>query len=176
MRRDEALEARDTPFAEHTIETLRWMTRTLDALSIPYQISGGFAAKLYGSPRPLNDIDFDIPDDAFPLIEPHLRPHLVYGPDRYIDEKWDILLMTADYAGQEIDVSGGTTGRMTSKGDVAWMESPSDFESTIRMTLEDMSLQVIPPRALAAYKWHLNGDHQRADIEAALRYADAYAL
>lgn len=163
-------------FAEHTLEALRWMTSLLEAHQIRYQLSGGFAGKLYGSPRPLNDIDFDVPDDAFPILEPHFRPYLLYGPDRFRDEKWDILLMTLNYRGQEIDVSGGTTARMTAQGDAPWLESPSDFSSSMVMPLEDMILHVIPPRDLAAYKSHLNGAHQAIDIDAALRYAEAHRL
>lgn len=158
-------------FQEHTIRALHWIVSELDRRSIPYQISGGFAAKLFGSPRPLNDIDIDIPDAAFADIEPVLQPHLIYGPARYKDEKWDILLMTADYGGQEIDVSGGTSGRMTAKGDRLWLESPCDFARTIRLAVAGIDISVIHPSDLAAYKSHLNGDHQALDIAAARAYA-----
>ena len=158
-------------FQEHTIRALHWIVSELNHRDIPYQISGGFAAKLYGSPRPLNDIDIDIPDAAFAEIAPVLRPYLSYGPARYVDAKWDILLMTAEYGVQEIDVSGGTSARMTSKGDIEWLESPCDFSRTLRMPFEGIELSVIHPTDLAAYKSHLNGEHQAHDIAAACAYA-----
>ena len=158
-------------FREHTLRALHWIVSELDHRHIPYQISGGFAAKLYGSPRPLNDIDIDIPDDAFTEIEPVLRPYLSYGPARYADAKWDILLMTADYMGQEIDVSGGMSARMTAKCDREWLESPCDFSRTLRMPVEGVEVSVIHPADLATYKSHLNGEHQAFDVCAARAYA-----
>ena len=47
-------------FQEKTVDALRWIVGILEKKNILYQISGGFAAKLYGSSRPLNDIDIDI--------------------------------------------------------------------------------------------------------------------
>lgn len=52
-------------FQEKTINALKWIIKILNSKNIPYQISGGFAAKMYGSIRPLNDIDIDIPEDNF---------------------------------------------------------------------------------------------------------------
>jgi hypothetical protein len=46
---------------------LRWIIGILDRHNIQYQITGGFAAKLYGSSREVNDIDIDI-FNAHPVV------------------------------------------------------------------------------------------------------------
>ena len=47
-------------FEQKTIDALKWIVDIFNKYNIPYRIGGGFAAKIYGSPRPLNDIDFGI--------------------------------------------------------------------------------------------------------------------
>jgi hypothetical protein len=53
----------------------QWIVRILETRAIPFAISGGLAAKSYGSLRELNDIDIDIPDDSFCKIVPEVAPH-----------------------------------------------------------------------------------------------------
>ncbi len=47
---------------------LGWILRVFKKHGVPYQVCGGFAAHLYGATRPINDIDIDIPRDAFQMI------------------------------------------------------------------------------------------------------------
>ncbi|MFZ2522802.1 MAG: hypothetical protein WAW92_00245 [Minisyncoccia bacterium] len=44
----------------NTEGALRWIVNILESKSIQFQVTGGFAAKLYGSQRELADIDIDI--------------------------------------------------------------------------------------------------------------------
>lgn len=89
--------------ARDTKRALEWIVGVLRKRQIPFQISGGCAAKIYGSQRELNDIDIDIPRDCFEKIIVDVKPFLIYGPSQYKDGKWDLYLMTLNYAGQEID-------------------------------------------------------------------------
>lgn len=47
---------------------LRWVVSILKKQRIPFQISGGLAAHIYGSKRPLNDIDLDVPEDKMAVL------------------------------------------------------------------------------------------------------------
>lgn len=51
------------PSQQNIKEALAWITNILKKYSIPFQITGGLAAILYGSKRPLEDIDIDIPEE-----------------------------------------------------------------------------------------------------------------
>jgi hypothetical protein len=59
---------------------LRWIIGILDRHNIQYQITGGFAAKLYGSSREVNDIDIDICEKEFQKILSDISHYLIDGP------------------------------------------------------------------------------------------------
>jgi len=68
-----------------TREALHWIVGILRKHKVPFQISGGFAAKLYGATRPLNDIDIDIPDKCLVDVVSDVKKYIIYGPDHYHD-------------------------------------------------------------------------------------------
>lgn len=147
-------------------DALRWIVGLLNAKHIPYQISGGFSAKLYGSPRPLNDIDIDIPDGKFEDILPEVKDFVIYGPAHYQNGKWDLTLMTLNYYGQEIDIGGSDSAKVSNQERTRWIPIPTDFSRYVPMSVDDIEIKVIPPEELIGYKQHLDGDHQKVDIEA----------
>lgn len=79
---------------EKTINALRWIVEILNKNKINYQISGGFAGKIFGSKRELHDIDIDISKKDFRKILPEISSYITYGPDHYVDGKWDLELIT----------------------------------------------------------------------------------
>jgi hypothetical protein len=85
---------------------LEWLLSILRANNIDYQITGGLAANLYGSSRELYDIDLEVSDSDVYRLSEICREYIIYGPERYVDEHFDLLLMTLDYGGQLIDVCG----------------------------------------------------------------------
>src|SRR3990167_1552031 len=78
-------------------DALKWIIGVLEDNKITYQITGGFAAHIYGSTREVNDIDIDISEGSFQIILEDVRSKIVYGPCRYQDAKWDLQLMTLNY-------------------------------------------------------------------------------
>jgi len=66
---------------------------------IPFHISGGFAANIHGSNRPLSDIEIPY-EKIFESID-YVRKFTIDGQERYKDKESDLLLMTLKYKGQE---------------------------------------------------------------------------
>ena len=86
--------------SEKVENAFKWIVLIFENKNIPFVVTGGFAAKIYGSPRPLNDIDIDIHDTDFSLIKDDILPYVIFGPDHYHDERWDLLLATLNYNGE----------------------------------------------------------------------------
>lgn len=74
---------------EKTTKALKWMVEILNRPNISYQIAGGFAAKMYGSPRSVNGIDFDIHDEDFIRIVPEISQYIKFGPARFRNDETD---------------------------------------------------------------------------------------
>lgn len=152
------------------MRALKWITLILAAHDIPYQISGGFAAKIYGSPRPLNDIDIDIPDSRFPEVVDDVAPYITFGPARFKDDKWDCEQITLDYHGQEIDMCGADSCAIASKDGSRTIMLTTNFAASQKHTIDGIEVPVMPPQDLIAYKKELNGEHQQIDIAAVENY------
>ncbi len=108
-------------------ESLEWIIGILRKHKIPFQISGGLAAKIYGSPRPLNDIDINIYEENFKDIKEDVNRYIVFGPAHYKDGKWDLMLMTLDYNGQMIDIGGDRNIKISNKSRTEWLSFSSDL-------------------------------------------------
>ena len=156
----------------NTDAALKWIVGILDKKDIPYQISGGFAAKIYGSERKLNDIDIDIPETNFDDILSDIKEYLIYGPDNYVDGKWNIKLMTVNYHGQEIDIAGAFEGYVSNKNRTAWLKIKTDFENARDIKIDSLMVKVIHPPLLIEYKQHLDGNHQMEDIQAVQKFME----
>jgi hypothetical protein len=150
---------------EKTKSALIWITDILNKYQVPFQISGGFAAKMYGSPRPLNDIDIDIPKEKFEKILEDVKEYIVEGPEDYRDEKWDLYLMTLNYHGQEIDIGSADIKIYDSAAGV-WIPFTTNFEKSVWKEVAGIKVPVMPKEELVFYKKYLDGDHQKVDIEA----------
>jgi len=157
-------------FDKKTIDALKWIVEIFNKNNVPYRIGGGFAAKLYGSSRPLNDIDFGIPDEYLFKILPDIKDYITWGPARWQDGKWDCELITLDYHGQEIDISGTDTKKISNKERTKWISGTSFPYNTLDMNIEGIEIKVMNPEDLMEYKMELDGDHQLIDIQAIKDY------
>jgi hypothetical protein len=161
---------------QKALYALRWLTEILNRHHVEYQIAGGFAAKVYGSPRELNDIDIDIREKDFQTIMPDIAPYVTVGPTRFNDGKFDCDFVALDYKGQHIDISGTDTLRMSNKERTKWISYPNFVFDTLDVPVEGLNLKIIHPRKLIQYKKELDGEHQTIDIQAAEKYIVEHGL
>jgi hypothetical protein len=148
--------------------SLRWIVGILHEQRIPFVVTGGFAAHLYGSGRPVNDIDLDIPTRDLSRIAPFVQEFIAFGPSHYLNEAWDLTLLNLDHAGQEIDISGADSIRIYDPRSSRWVDSRTDLGDHTVMDVFGVRLPVASPRALL-YKEMLAAwghQHQRTDVEA----------
>ncbi|QQR84210.1 hypothetical protein IPJ72_03425 [Candidatus Peregrinibacteria bacterium] len=110
---------------QNTETAFHWIIDLLEKNNIQFRISGGFAARLYGSNRPLYDIDIEIKDRDFDRLMPLVKEKIIYGPARYQDEVFDLFLATLEFEGQEIDLCGCETTRLFNHQTGEWERTPS---------------------------------------------------
>lgn len=144
------------------VAALDWIADLLERRGVPYRISGGLAARAYGADRPLADIDIDVPDAALTDLLPELAPFVTFGPARYQDDRWDLLLCTLDHHGQAIDLCGGDTCRI--RDGAGWRDDPFRPAEVVTREVLGRACPVVPLDALRAYKILLGRPVDRADI------------
>ncbi len=170
--------AQNNSMEEKTIRGLRWIISILNKNEIPYRIGGGFAAHVYGSLRPVNDIDISLPGKYFSVIVAEVSEYVTAGPKHYSNEKWDCDTLSLNYHGQDIDMTDIDTLRMSSKEKTEWFQTKDHFRKfdTVPTEVAGIKVLLIDPRDLVAYKKHLDGGHQLVDVEAVQKYLDEHDL
>jgi len=146
-------------------KALIWITTILKNHGIAFQITGGLAARVYGSTRELVDIDIDIPENDFDKIKDEVTPFIVFGPDYFKSEHWDLFLMTLNYHGQEIDLSGAYQTKIYDHKNKRWVTLTTDFSKVNSMNIDGLKLPVIERRELIAYKKILSRPVDLLDLE-----------
>jgi len=149
-----------------TKEAFTWIVGILRKHSIQFRISGGFAANIYGSNRPLADIDIEIPDDKVLEIQEEVEKYIIYGPKRYTDLEFDLLLMTLKYKGQEIDICGINSLKLFNKKTRKWTKERINLSKVTRKKVYDFVVPVIPLKNLIAYKKKISRDVDIQDVNA----------
>lgn len=149
-----------------TAVALHWIVDLLQERGIPFQISGGFAANVYGSKRPLFDIDIDLPDARLLALAPKVKKYVIFGPARFKDRYWDLLLMTLLYKGQRIDLSGADSEKIFNRARKRWVKCKIDLASAERRTVFGKIVPLIPLKKLIAYKKKLARHTDLLDLKA----------
>ncbi|MDP3963626.1 MAG: hypothetical protein Q8Q39_03965 [bacterium] len=140
-----------TPIKRRTKEAFCWIVEILRGLHIPFLITGGFAAKLYGSRRQLADIDIDIADKSLIKIKGFVEPWITFGPARFTDIYWDIRLMTLRYKGQLIDLTEAS-GSLRDKKTKQKIPIRTNFNRRVIKTVYGLHIPVMPKPLLIQYK------------------------
>ncbi len=153
-------------FMKSTKEAFHWIIGILRRHDIPFQISGGLAAKSYGSPRPLKDFDIDVPDERLKEIVPLVKKYIVREPTRVRDKKWNIFFMRLEYKGQQIDIGGGYSIKIFNDRTGKWVPVTTDFSHYEEREIFGIKVPVIPREKLLRYKRLLTREHQKIDVQA----------
>jgi len=158
---------------EKVIQGLKWIVEILDKNKIPYKIGGGFAAKMYGSPREVNDIDISLSGKYFDVIVLEVSDYITAGPKHYLNKKWDCSTLSVNYKGQDIDMTDIDTLKMTDLANTKWMNVKENrlFDGIIT-DINGVTISIMDPRDLISYKKELGGEHQLIDIDAIQKYLD----
>ena len=149
----------------HTKKAFHWIIRILRNRHIPFQIDGGLAAKTYGSNRKLADIDIVIPTRKFNELVPLVKNYIIYGPRKYIDRNWNLLLITLNYKDQLIDLCGDASTKIFDKNKGKWIDLKTSFNKTTKKKIFDIFVPVRPKRELVDYKRKLLRRVDRADLK-----------
>jgi hypothetical protein len=152
-----------------TKEAFIWIVNLLRKHHIPFQISGGFAAKIYGSNRPLADIDIDIPDKKIFEIKDEVKKEIIYGPKRYQDHEFDLILMTLKYKGQEIDLCGADSQKLFNKKTEKWEAERNDLSKATKKKAYNLIVPFTPLKDLIRYKKKISRDVDIQDVKALSR-------
>jgi hypothetical protein len=160
-----------------TVNALHWIVGIFNKHNVSYRIGGGFAAKMYGSPRPLGDIDFGLSEKYFQIILPEISQYITFCPTHWNgDGKWDCEMMCLSYHDQEIDISGTDILKMSNKERTSWIDRSSSSFDTVDFDIDGITVKVMNPHELVKYKKELDGGHQLFDIKAIQKYITEHHL
>jgi hypothetical protein len=151
-----------------TKEAFKWIVGILRKHKIAFQITGGFAARVYGSHRKLADIDISVPDSKIKEILQDVKKYAIYGPKRYVDKSFDLQLMTLKYKGQEIDICG--TARLYDCDHKRWVKDKTHFNKSMTNRVYGINVPVILKKELIAYKRLLGRKVDLADIKSLTKF------
>jgi len=150
----------------NTEKALKWIVKILRKHNAPFQISGGFAAKLYGSKRDLADIDIEVSQKHFKQIVPEIKPYIFFGPDWFHDKNWTLFYAKLKYEDQKIDFCEGETLKIIDDKTGKVVIDGIDFSECEMKEAFGIKIPVMPKEKLIAYKKVLDRDVDRADVVA----------
>lgn len=137
---------------KNTQEAFKWIIKLLRKKKIDFQITGGLAAKIYGSTRKLADIDIEIANADFAKIIEDVKNYLTYGPARYKDDEFDLLLMKIEYQGQKIDICGVENQKLFNKQNKIWDNEKIVLKNAQKKKIYGYIVPVIKIEELIDYK------------------------
>jgi hypothetical protein len=143
---------------------LAWIVGELERRGIPFALVGGIAANAYGTTRPLNDIDIDVPADCLPTLAQELEVYKSFGPEHFVSECFDCDLLGFSYKGQEIELSGAETMRIKDASTGAWLLWPTALSAVETRVVFGLAVPVMARRHLVAYKKLAGRDTDLMDV------------
>jgi hypothetical protein len=148
----------------NTKKAFNWIVKILQKHKISFEITGGLAARVYGSKRKLADIDIEIPNKRFEDLLPYVQKQIESGPRRYHDHSFNLLLMTLKYDNQLIDISGASDEKIYDKKHRHWLKDKIDFSKAILKKIFEHIVPVESKKELIKYKSRISRKVDKEDL------------
>ncbi len=133
--------------------------------NISYQIIGGFAVHLYGSTRPVDDIDIAIEAGGMEKIIHDIDKYIVVGPMHFVDEEYDLNpWVNLNVDGVKFDIFEITDAKHYEKTSGQFVPFDIVFEQSRCMSFGMLALNVMPREKLILYKSRLDGEVDKVDV------------
>ena len=149
---------------KNTERAFHWIIGILKNCQIPFQITGGFAARLYGVDRELRDIDFDIPLNKFMALTEAVKEYVTFGPAQYVDNDWDLFLLSLTYEGQDMDF-GALEAKFFDRSKQSWATISADLFTAEDMEVFGLRVPVVNREELVRYKMAFGRDVDLLDVQ-----------
>ncbi|HKZ33643.1 MAG TPA: hypothetical protein VJ142_00170 [Candidatus Nanoarchaeia archaeon] len=150
---------------KNTKEALEWILNILRKNKIPFRISGGFAAKIYGSKRKLADIDIEVNNKNIKKIFPFVKKYVIYGPKRYRDGDFNLFLMNLKFKGQEIDIYGKNDLQILDKVNNTWVKEKINLNKFTKKKVYGLTIPLVPLKEVISYKEKIRRNVDLIDIK-----------
>ena len=131
---------------------------------IPFQITGGLAAKAYGAKRKLFDIDIYVPDKYMDKVVKKTKKYIVLGPKHSKTKNWDLEYIKIIYAGQRIEIGSPEKTKMFDKEKGKWIRDRINFSKPEVKEMFGLKIPVIPKKQLISRKIKLGRKVDKIDL------------
>lgn len=146
-------------------EAMAWISGVFSGHGVPYQVVGGTAAFAHGGRRPIVDIDIYAPLSQAGAILDEIRGRIVWGPQHYRDEYWDLTFLKIDYGRVRIEVGDtDSSPRYFSTSHGGWRDQTIDHRNSVVLPVFDILVPVMPLPELLRYKADLGRPVDLVDI------------
>jgi hypothetical protein len=143
---------------------LGWIARVLENEQVSWQVTGGLAARVYGSLRPLADIDIWIARDGAERVLPHCASRDLVGPAHHRDGLWDLTFCRLLYSGQAIELGIADDARYRDRMAGVWRPAGVDFAASVRRDVLGVTIPLVPRAHLVEMKRRLARSVDLADL------------
>jgi len=99
-------------------------------------------------------------------VQNRVKKFIIYGPKRYKDNVFDLLLMTLKYKGQEMDIYGINSEKLFNKKTNKWNKARINLSKTTKKKVFNLIVSIIPLKDLISYKKKISRNVDIQDIKA----------
>lgn len=145
-------------------KALKWITGVLRKNKIPFQITGGLAAKAYGATRKLFDIDIYVPEKYMNKVIKKTKKYIILGPKRSKTKNWDLEYIKIIHSGQRIEIGSPEKTKMFDKKRRKWLRDRINFSKPETKEIFRLKVPLIPKRQLILRKIKLGRKVDRIDL------------